>query len=147
MNTRTDDTEEVTPQEAELADSARRMLMAYLDHSAASKIMLAEQGGEAIELPPRVIKLLAKVLGHMAKGESFSLINKSQLFSTQEAANFLNVSRPFVSNLVDSGKLKAMKVGRHRRIEFSELRRMKQQMSTETENAINEFSSEFGGED
>lgn len=142
------DNEKLTVVEAELTDAARRMLVHYLDHSAASKITLTETGEteKSIELPPKVIKLMAEVLGHMAKGETFTLINTQQLFSTQEAANFLNVSRPFVSNLVDTGKLKAMKVGRHRRIEFSELERMKAEMTTSAKKAIDEFSAEFGGD-
>lgn len=139
----------VSQEEAELAKAARKVLMSCLDRSAAAKILLSDGANDAqpLELPPKVLRVISDVLRLMSKGESFSLVNSNQMFSTQEAANFLSVSRPYVSKLVDSGQLKASMVGRHRRIEFSELKRFQVTMREKSNAAMRAFSEEFGGED
>jgi excisionase family DNA binding protein len=56
--------------------------------------------------------------------------------STQEAAAFLNVSRPFVVKQIDEGHLRCRKVGRHRRILFDDLMAYQQALHEETEAAL-----------
>jgi excisionase family DNA binding protein len=142
-----------TENEVELAQAARKMMVKYLDHSAARSFVIVPDKSETgdcppqLVLPPTAIKLLAEVLKYMADRESITLIHSSKEFSTQEAANFLNVSRPFVIKLVDEGKLKASLVGRHRRIAFSDLEAYRNQVMNDAKNAIDEFSATFGGDD
>lgn len=142
-----------TDTEIELAQAARKMMIKYLDHSAAGSFMIVpdrKQAGEhstQLALPPTAVRLLAEVLKYMADRESITLIHSSKEFSTQEAANFLNVSRPFVIKQIKEGKLKATLVGRHRRIAFSELQAYRNQVMQQATQAINEFSATFGGDD
>ncbi len=56
--------------------------------------------------------------------------------TTQAAANFLNVSRPFVVKQIDAGRLPCRKVGRHRRILFDDLMAYQQVLHEETESAL-----------
>src|SRR5436305_1627653 len=64
---------------------------------------------EPIPLPASVVRLVADVLREMAQGKAVALVPCRGELSTEEAAQVLNVSRPFVSKLVDAGKLPARK--------------------------------------
>jgi excisionase family DNA binding protein len=64
------------------------------------------------------------------------LLRQKLELSTQEAAAFLNVSRPFVVKQIDEGRLPCRKVGRHRRILFDDLMAYQQVLHEETEAAL-----------
>jgi len=67
--------------------------------------------------------------------------NKREL-STQEVAAFLNVPRPFVVKQIESGRLPARKVGRHRRVPFEDLLAFQQSLHHETEAALQSLADE-----
>lgn len=64
----------------------------------------------------------------MSQGRPITLMPTEQEFTTVEAANFLNVSRPFVIKEIEAGRLAHRKVGSHRRIAFEDLLEYAQQM-------------------
>ena len=109
--------------DAALAQAAQRCLMAALDHSRASKIRLVTDGKNmpSVELPPKALRMVADMLGMMAQRQPVVLLAQKMELSTQDAAAFLNVSRPFVVKQIDAGRLPCRKVGRHRRILFDDL--------------------------
>ena|SRR3990167_1089621 len=72
----------------------------------------------SIELPVSVVNSLVDILTDISKGKQ---ITDSESLTTQQAANLLNVSRPFLVKLIDSKHLPAYKVGRNRRIFKSDL--------------------------
>ena len=113
----------MSPQEIEMARVAQRCIMEALDHSRAAAITLttADGGHPTVELPPAALKLIGQLLGAMSEGRPITLMPSKQEFSTIEAANFLNVSRPFVVKEIDEGRLPYRKVGRHRRVAFEDL--------------------------
>jgi excisionase family DNA binding protein len=124
--------------DAALAQAAQRCLMAALDHSRAGKIRLVTDGKNmpSIELPPKALRMVANVLGMMAQRQPVMLLPQKLELSTQEAAAFLNVSRPFVVKQIDEGHLRCRKVGRHRRILFDDLMAYQQALHEETEAAL-----------
>jgi len=65
----------------------------------------------------------------MAQGNAVTVIPVHANLTTQEAADFMNVSRPFLIGLLEAGKIPFAKVGSHRRIRFEDL--MKFKTSTE----------------
>jgi excisionase family DNA binding protein len=130
--------------DAEMAKIAQRCIMAALDHSRASKLVLIEEGGlsenaPTIELPPQALRAVANLLGLMAQQQPIVLIPQKHELTTQEVANLLNVSRPFVVKQIESGLLKCRKVGRHRRVEFSELMRYQKDSQIKRDDALNEM--------
>jgi excisionase family DNA binding protein len=141
-----------TDRDAELAKVAQRCLMAALDHSRAQRIALLDESGNVadapvLELPPQALRFFADVLGMMAQQQPVVLMPQNHELTTQEAAAFLNVSRPFVIKEVEAGHLKCRKVGRHRRIEFNELRRYQaaqQQASEQSLQALADLSQDLG---
>lgn len=129
------------PHDVEMTKVAQRCIMATLDHSRASKIVLVEEGASVenaptIELPPQALRAIADLLGLMAQQVPITLIPQKHEVTTQEAAAILNVSRPFVIKQIETGLLHCTKVGRHRRIQFDELMRFKAKMHQQSESAL-----------
>jgi excisionase family DNA binding protein len=140
--------------EAELAGTATACLMTALDHSKAEVIKVTidvdgEGDGEppVLLLPPRALHFFAAVLRQMAKREPMLLMPQKLELTTQEAAAFLNVSRPFVIKEIEEGRLKYRLVNRHRRIEFEEVKRYQAQQKHGSEEALrdlNRLSEDIG---
>lgn len=83
-----------------------------------------------IKIPKTALSLLGTILENMAEGKSIALIPSGAMLSTQRAAEFLNVSRPHVIKLIEEGQIPSIKVGSHRRIEFSDLLKYKAKEKT-----------------
>lgn len=135
--------------EAEMAAVAHQCLVTALDHSNATHInIILDMGTEGkekheppvLKLPPRALRFFADVLRQMAKQEPMLLVPHKHELSTQEAANFLNVSRPFVIKEIEANRLKCRKVNRHRRIEFEELRRYQAAQQQQSEQALQDLA-------
>lgn len=130
--------------EANLAKVAQRCLMTALDHSRAQRIALVDEAGEpaapVLELPAKALRLLADILGMMAKQQAILLLPQKMELTTQEVATWLNVSRPFVIKEIENGRLRCRKVGRHRRIGFEELLRYRAQQRAASEAALQELA-------
>jgi excisionase family DNA binding protein len=142
--------------EAELAGAARACLIAALDHSNAETIKVTIETPEAegkeapvLLLPPRALRLLADILRQMAKREPMVIVPHATELTTQQAAAFLNVSRPFVIKEIEAGRLECRLVNRHRRIAFQELLRYQTEQKRRSEEALKKLgklSEEMGEE-
>jgi excisionase family DNA binding protein len=95
-----------------------------------------EGSNVTVPLPARAVELLFTVLSAIANGQPVSVIAQQAELSTQQAADFLNVSRPFVIKLIEEGKLPARKVNRHRRIRFTDLVEFEKKSMTERMTAL-----------
>lgn len=82
---------------------------------------LAGPDGEKYPLPRSVRTVLTAVLKEMAKGNAVVVVPVHHELTTQEAADLLNVSRPFLVSLVERGDIPHTMVGKHRRIRFADL--------------------------
>jgi excisionase family DNA binding protein len=87
--------------------------------------------GQVITLPRSAARLLAHLLTEMAAGNSVTLIPVHAELTTQEAADVLNVSRPFLVGLLQAGELPFRKVGTHRRIRFQDVKAYKDRIDGE----------------
>ncbi len=81
---------------------------------------------KSINLPMQAIHLLLEILDQMAKGNAITLVPIHAELTTQEAANLLNVSRPFLINLLETGEIPYRKIGNRRKVLFSDLMRYKE---------------------
>jgi excisionase family DNA binding protein len=130
-----------TAHEADLAKEAQRCIMMALDHSRAPKIVLVEEGQDPVQAPvlelsPKALRAVANLLGLLGQQRPVILVPQKHELTTQEAAGFLNVSRPYLIKQVEAGRLAHRKIGRHRRIEFDELLRFQKAQKEEAEKAM-----------
>jgi len=90
-----------------------------LGQSGKSVGITLEHSHETVRLPRKAISLLSTILSNMAAGKSMALILSDTTIGTQEAAHFLEVSRPQVVRLLEKGEIPFSKVGTHRRTKVS----------------------------
>ncbi len=140
--------------EAEMARVAHHCLVSALDNSNADFIKLVidedgqnkDQAAPTLTLPPRALRFFADVLRQMGRREPVVLIPQRHELTTQDAANFLNVSRPFLIKLIESGDIPCRLVGTHRRIEFEALTQYderRRKASEEAMQALSDLSSDL----
>ncbi|BAL94057.1 excisionase family DNA-binding protein [Rubrivivax gelatinosus] len=135
----------LTPAEAELARAAQRCLMATLDHSRAAAITVESDDGvtPAISVPPAALRLIADLLGALSEGKPVALMPARQELTTVEAANLLNVSRPFLIKEIEAGRLPHRMVGTHRRIAFEDLQRYREKTMAQRHQALQAMADDL----
>jgi excisionase family DNA binding protein len=73
-------------------------------------------GSELITMPKNVVQIMLEVMTQVANGQQVSVLPKDTDLTTAETADLLNVSRPYVVQLLNEGKLPFRMVGTHRRV-------------------------------
>jgi excisionase family DNA binding protein len=71
---------------------------------------------ESLPLPESVYNILVQVLGYLIQGKSVSVVPMMEELTTQQAANLLGVSRPFLIDLLNRDEIPFHRVGTHRRV-------------------------------
>lgn len=95
-----------------------------------------------VRLPAVVVRLLNDILGQMAAGNAVTLMPVHAELTTQQAAELLGVSRPFVVQLIESRKLPCRRIGTHRRIMFKDLMAYREQSNRERQSVLDELAAE-----
>jgi excisionase family DNA binding protein len=113
------DTVVPTESDAELATKASRVLAR--GSATATTLRVKLEDGEELVLPQSAARLLGHLLTEMAQGNAVTLIPVHAELTTQEAADYLNISRPYLIQLLEAGEIQFHKVGSHRRVKFSHL--------------------------
>ncbi|MCC5646443.1 helix-turn-helix domain-containing protein [Nostoc sp. CHAB 5824] len=101
---------------------------------------LVGANGEKINIPEPIYQVLLQVVHAMASGKAISIIPQQQELTTQQAAEFLNVSRPYLIKLLEQGEIPHIKVGSHRRVRFDDLMNYKQQRDVKRDQLLSELT-------
>ena len=107
------------PKDAELAASALRELGTALDTDGSVRLHIS--GRANVVVPRSALTALAQVLESFAQGEGVTVVPAHAELTTQQAADALNVSRPFLIRLLDAGQIEFRTVGTHRRVKAASL--------------------------
>lgn len=131
-----------TSDEVEQAKDSSRTLSKYADADRVQLSIKANSGeSDDLVLPGHVVQLLLQVLSETSQGNAISLIPRRQELTTQEAANILNVSRPFLVSLLEKGEINFRKVGAHRRVFLKDILEYKGRVFKERSKTLDELTA------
>jgi len=110
--------------------------------AAAAAEHLSEGHLDQSELPEIVVQLLSQILNEIAHGRALSVIAVDSDMTTNEAADYLNVSRPYLIKLLNEGKLPFHLVGTHKRVYFQDIKRYKEEQKARSYALLEELQAE-----
>lgn len=131
-------------QEASVARASGQLLSRYVHEKQGLTLHVqdAEHGQGLIELPASAVALLMEVLEAMAAGRGVAIIPQNAELTTVEAAEILNVSRPYLIKLLEDGAIPHRKVGKHRRIRMEDVAAYKAQDDQRQEAVLDQLVRE-----
>jgi excisionase family DNA binding protein len=133
-----------TEDDSRQAQESVRRLAPHLAARRGLRIQIVEDGQpkETLAIPAAALRLLADILTEMAQGNAVTLIPIHAELTTQQAANVLNVSRPFLVRLLERGEIPHRKVGTHRRVLFQDLLDYKHRIDAAREATLEELAAQ-----
>lgn len=123
--------------DAELAAEASRHLSRTKHEE-----LTVQVGGETLRLPKSVGDLLYHLLTEMGRGNAVTIFPVHAELTTQEAADYLSVSRPYLIRLLEEGRLKFSMVGTHRRVKLSDLTEYRRKAEEERRRVMEELAAQ-----
>lgn len=145
------DTVTPTPDDTRIAQESSRRLVKLLGAQKKNvrfRIQPDNEPEETVRIPLAALRLLTEILTEMAKGNAVTLIPIHAELTSQQAADLLNVSRPYLIELLEKGQIPHRKVGTHRRVLFQDLMAYKRKTDAVRLMALEELSAldqELGG--
>lgn len=124
-----------TESDSRIAAEASRKL----SENATDRLRVRLDDGTELELPQSAARLLIHLLTEMAQGNAVTIIPLHAELTTQEAADFLGVSRPFLIRLLEDNQIPFHKAGTHRRVRFLDLEAFKKTFKTKQKRALDEL--------
>lgn len=112
-----------------------------------SEKVLITKDGQSIEVPQFVSQVLYEILSILSKGGSMTIIPMEKELTTQQAADILNVCRPYLVKLLEKNEIPFRKVGSHRKILMRDLIAYKDRVKINRKEKLSELvnlSQELG---
>lgn len=135
-------------QDAAIARVSGQLLSRYVRQKRPLTLRVTDVDQERpIELPAGAVALLMEILEAMAAGRGVTLMPENAELTTVQAAEVLNVSRPFLIKLLDEGMIPYRKVGKHRRIRMEDVMAYKAAIDREREAVLDQLVSEAQEQD
>ena len=125
--------------DAELARESSRLLSGVQLNEGTINVALE---GVGAKIPRAAAHVLLKALAEMGRGHAVATVALDEEVSTQDAAELLNVSRPFVTKLLDQKLIPSRKVGTHRRLLVRDVLTFKRRSQMESSAALDELTAQ-----
>lgn len=141
-----DDFDTVAPSPADslLAnESVRQFAMHEFGEQSSIRIQLIDEKDKAsIAVPAVALRFFVHLLSEMARGNAVTLVPTPAELTTQQAADLLNVSRPYVVKLLKAKKIPSRLVGKYRRVRLDDLLAYKQKDDDARAKILDQLSAE-----
>jgi excisionase family DNA binding protein len=111
----------------------------------AGEARLVGPQGEQHLVPAPLYGLLRGLLDNLKRGEAVTVLPHDALLTTQQAAQILNVSRPYLYRLIEEHAVPVVMVGSHRRLRIHDVLQLRDQRHQVRRSALDELS-ELGQE-
>lgn len=131
--------------DSEQAQVAVRALSGVLRRKSSRTIRVRPEGAKeevSVSVPREAFELFLDILAQMANGNAVSIVPVHAELTTQQAADMLNVSRPFLVGLLDDGKIPFRMVGTHRRVKVADLLTYKEKDAKFRKGVLDELTAE-----
>lgn len=130
--------------EATLALTASRTLGARIGGGGAVRIRVLEEDRETepVALPAAALQVLLDALEHLGRGHAVIVTPVHAELTTQQAADFLQVSRPHLIQLLEARKIPYHKVGAHRRVRLDDILAYKSEIDRQRRGALDELAAQ-----
>lgn len=126
--------------EVDAAGESARLLRSAIESGLAGpssvRLLMSEPHEQQIVLPRRAAQLLADMLAELANGNAVSLVPLQAELTTQQAADLLGVSRPFLIGILERGEITHRRVGNRRRVPVGALLRYQEEQNERTRAAV-----------
>ncbi len=122
-------------EDVQLARETGRKIAAVIGQGDAAQLCVLD-GDDRFMVPMGAMRILAEILNQMAQGNAFALMPVGYMLTTQQAADLLNVSRPYFVKLLEQGEIPFTKAGRHRRVKHEDLVAYMQRIDAESDEAM-----------
>lgn len=132
-------------QEIQLSVSSSRALASHIQKfNSVQKLKVVDDSGseEVVEIPSTAFQLLISILSEMSQGNAITLIPVHAELTTQESADMLNVSRPYLVKLLENKQIPYRTVGRHRRILLKDLMDYKKRIDDQRMEVLDQLVSQ-----
>ncbi len=109
-----------------------------------SEVRVRAEAGpeEAVVLPRQAFELFLEVLGQLANGNAVTILPVHAELTTQQAAELLNVSRPYVVSLLEEQVIPYRKVGSHRRLRAADVLAYKHRDEARRKQVLDELTAD-----
>jgi excisionase family DNA binding protein len=132
-------------QDVQISRESQRALATYLETQKETQeiqILGADNTVHPILMPTSALRLLLTILTELSEGNAVSVVPIRAELATQEAADMLNVSPPYLAKLLEDKILPFHWTGKHRRIKFADLLAYKAKRDSESHTAMTELEKQ-----
>lgn len=95
-----------------------------------------------VEIPMTAMRVLGDALRQIAQGKAPVVMPLDAEVSTQQAADILNVSRPYLIRLLNSDEMPFRRVGAHRRIRLLDVLNYKRRIDEDRMKVLDELEAQ-----
>lgn len=131
----------------EMSASARQLsqiIRPQLGEDNVVRVKFQTSSEQTLEIDPKLAKLLVEMMDLLGEGEGVTFVPISKRLTTQQAADILNVSRPYLVGLLEGGEIPFHKIGRHRRILAKDLFEYKRKKEANRSDALEDLMKSDG---
>ncbi len=103
---------------------------------------IVDVDGQRTEIPPAMVDVLRQVAESLSHGLGVTVAPLNAMMTTQEAADFLGISRPTFVRILERGEIPMERPGRHRYVRLSDLLAYQERLRSERAEALDAMARE-----